>query len=232
MSQENWRRVTSDEFIDFFFEEQGAIYAWSFQYMPVGRGPALDHMVPPDERIEMLRRTQQLVRERKVFYSDFWNSGVASSGCISAGRRGGYFAIDWNGDITPCVFIQYAVDNIYDLYRRGGTITDALQAPLFREIRAWQKEYGYAQEAESVGNWLCPCIVRDHFEVLRDAVRRTGARPLNREAAEALEDPDYVRGMIDYDRELEEKTEPIWTHEYAEQAQEEEARSTSDAAAN
>ncbi len=40
-----------------------------------------------------------------------------SGGCISAGRPGGYFHLDWDGNISPCVFAPYAVDNIYE-YRR------------------------------------------------------------------------------------------------------------------
>ncbi len=58
----NWDVITSDEFADFYFGEQGAIYGWLFQYMPIGRGQAIDLMVTPSQRVEMLRRTQRLVR--------------------------------------------------------------------------------------------------------------------------------------------------------------------------
>jgi len=216
-TKENWRVISSDRFVDFYFEEQGAIYGWLFQFMPIGRGPVLDLMVPPVERVQMLEKLRKVVRERKIFLADFWNSGPTSSGCISAGRPGGYFYIDWNGDVMPCVFVPYAVANIREVYARGGNLNDVLQAPLMVRIREWQNEYGYAQPAEQVHNWLCPCVVRDHFDVLHKAVLETGARPTTEGAAAAIHDPEFYRGMINYDRALEELTAPIWSRDYAEQ---------------
>ncbi len=98
-TRNNWETITSDRFIDFYFEQEGSAYGWLFQYMPIGRGQSLDLVVPPRQRIEMLRRVQRIVREREIFLADFWNNGVLSNGCISAGRPGGYLYIDWNGDI-------------------------------------------------------------------------------------------------------------------------------------
>jgi len=226
-TRRNWEVITSDRFIDFWTEEQGAVYIWSFQYMPIGRQPSLDLMVPPEARVEMLRRTQRLVHERKVFFADFWNSGVSSSGCISAGRPGGYFYIDWNGDITPCVFVPYAVDNIYRLYERGGTISDILAAPFFQRIRQWQDDYGYRRPAAEVDNWLCPCAIRDHFDMLHRAAVETGARPISPEAAAALADPGFYEGLTGYARAVDAMTRPIWEAEYAEQAAPEAARAAS-----
>ncbi|MBE9506151.1 MAG: radical SAM protein [Chloroflexi bacterium] len=214
-TRNNWDIITSDRFADFYFDEQGAVYGWSFQYMPIGRGQTLDLMVPPEERVEMLRRMQRLVRERKVFLGDFWNSGPTSCGCICAGRSGGgYIYIDWNGDITPCGFVPYSQDNICKIYSEGGNLNSALDSPLFKRIRKWQDEYGFAQPAEAVQNWLCPCVIRDHFDVLRDAVLETGAKPINEEAAIALQDPEYRRGMVQYGRDIKRLTDPIWAAEY------------------
>jgi len=228
-TRKNWQVATSDEFVDFYFDRQGVVYCWVFQYMPVGRGPSLDLMVSPPDRVEMLRRTERFVRERKVFYADFWNSGIASSGCISAGRPGGYFYIDWNGDVMPCVFVPYAVDNINDVYRRGENINVVLKAPFFQKIRDWQNNYGYAQPAEDVHNWLCPCPVRDHFSYVRDSALETNARPINEEAAAALKDPAYYDGMAQYDREVEELTAPLWQEWYAEVPAPREAESLEEA---
>ena len=214
-TRDNWDVITSDRFADFYFDEQGAVFGWLFQYMPIGRGQTVDLMVPPEHRVEMLRRLQRLVRERKVFVADFWNSGTASHGCVSAGRgNGGYLYIDWNGNITPCAFVPYSTDNVYRIYSSGGDLNAALDSPLFVRIRDWQDRYGFTQPAERVDNWLCPCVIRDHFDLLRDAVLETGATPINEEAAIAIQDPEYCLRMSQYGRDIKRLTDPIWAEEY------------------
>ncbi len=213
-TKENWEVITSDEFVDFYFDQEGAVYCWLFQYMPIGREQSLDLMVEPENRVEMLRRTERFVRERGVFVADFWNSGPTSSGCICAGRRGGYFYIDWNGDIMPCGFVPYSTDNIYQIYSEGGNLNTAMDSPLFVRIREWQDDYGFTRPAEGVDNWLCPCVIRDHFSSLKDAVVQSGARPINESAAEAMSDPDYCRGMVEYGKNIKRITDPIWEEEY------------------
>lgn len=88
-TRENAEIVTSDEFNDYYFDKQGATYGWIFQYMPIGREHLLKPVVTPQQRLEMYNRTWRLVRERKIFVADFWNSGTASNGCIAAARPGG-----------------------------------------------------------------------------------------------------------------------------------------------
>ena len=212
----NWDLLTSDDFLDFCVEEQGAVYIWCFQYMPIGRDPDLGLMIAPENRLEMLKRTRRMVFEKKILFADFWNSGIASYGCISAGRPGGQFYIDWNGDVTPCVFVPYAADNIYDVYARGDDLSSLLKTPFFRKIHDWQYEYGFGRPAEEVGNWLCPCPIRDHFDDLRTAAVSTGARPINEAAAEALEDPGYHRVMTEYAEEYRKLSDPVWQDEFEE----------------
>lgn len=209
--------MSSDPFIDFYFDEQGAMYGWMFQYMLIGRGPALDMVVPPGERVEMLARLDHIVRDRKIFCIDFWNSGVSTSGCICAGRPSGYFYIDWNGNITPCVFIPYAVDNIKSVFARGENLNDILKTPLFKKIREWQDQYGFKRPAAQVHNWLCPCVMRDHFAFLKQNLMETKAQPINPEAAAALADVNYDQGMAKYDKDIERLTDPIWKTKYADQ---------------
>lgn len=212
----NWQVIVSDRFVDFYFDEQGAVYAWLFQYMPIGRGQTLDLMVSPADRIEMFRRMEHFVRDRNAFMADFWNSGPSTSGCISGGRAGGYFYIDWNGNVTPCVFIPYAVANIREVFARGETINSLLQTPLMKKIRAWQDEHGYARCPEEVQNWLCPCVAREHFDFLKRALLETSAQPINREAEEALHDEDYERRMIEYGKIMHEATASFWEERFAE----------------
>ena len=197
-TRENAEIVTSEEFNDFYFEEQGATYGWIFQYMPIGRKHSLEMMVTPQQRMEMYNRMWCTVRKRKIFIADFWNSGTVSSGCISAGRPGGFFYITWDGDITPCAFVPYSIGNIYDVFQTGGNLNTILESAFFQRIRRWQDDYGYAQATENVDNWLCPCVIRDHFDVFFKAVQDTQAMPIDEEAVDALADPEYHSGMVAY----------------------------------
>jgi len=213
-TRENAEIVTSEEFNDFYFEKQGATYGWIFQYMPIGRKHSLEMMVTPQQRLEMYNRTWRTVRERKIFIADFWNSGTASSGCIAAGRPGGYFYINWDGTVTPCAFIPYSTQNIFDVFGNGGNLDTILHSPFFRKIRQWQDDYGYAQSAENTGNWLCPCVIRDHFEVLLKTVQDTKARPIDEEAVDALADPGYHSGMVAYGSNYHHLSNKVWAEHY------------------
>ena len=206
--------VLSDEFMDFYFEQQGAIYGWIFQYMPIGRKYTLDLMVTPKQRKWMFEQEQHLVRDKKLFIADFWNSGAVSNGCISGGRPGGYFYIDWNGNCMPCAFYPYTVDNIYEIYKNGGNLNTALMSPFFQSIRRWQREYSYMKPAHEVGNQICPCAIKDHYRDARKTIEETDAKPADEAAAEALKDKEYAKGLAAYGDEVVRITQPIWEKDY------------------
>jgi len=213
-TRDNAELVVSDEFIDYYFEEQGAIYGWIFQYMPIGRCFTLDLMITPEQRVWMFQREQYLVREKKIFIADFWNSGPAANGCIAAGRAGGYFYIDWNGNVTPCVFFPYSTHNIIEVYKSGGNLMTVLNSPFFQAIRKWQRDYSYMKPAHEVGNQIIPCSIRDHYRFARGVIRRFNARPIDKDAEEALKDKNYFTGLVAYDQRIEELTRDIWEREY------------------
>ncbi len=104
-TRENADVLLSEDVVRHFFDDKGAVLAWIFHYMPIGRSSRIDQMVIPEQRRRMLERQLDLMKNRGLFFIDFWNGGALSAGCISAGREGGYFHIDWNGDVAPCVFI-------------------------------------------------------------------------------------------------------------------------------
>jgi MoaA/NifB/PqqE/SkfB family radical SAM enzyme len=214
-TRENAEEILSDAFIDFFFEERQAVYGWLFQYMPIGKAYTLDLLVTPQQRLRMWRRTWHLIRKRKIMLADFWNCGTTSEGCIAACAPVGYFYIDWNGKIMPCVFVPYSAGNIHDIYRRGGTLDDVYELPYFQAIRRWQWSYGLGKERpEEHGNWLLPCSIRDHHAVGRELIDTYHPEPEDASAAAALQDEKYYEGMVRYDRELQELFDPIWTEEY------------------
>ncbi len=210
----NAELVLSDEFMDFYFEQQGAVYGWIFQYMPIGRSYTLDLMVTPEQRKWMFEREQHLIREKALFIADFWNSGAVANGCISGGRPGGYFYIDWNGNCLPCAFYPYAVDNIKKAYQEGGDLNTVLMNPFFQAVRKWQRDYGYMKPAHEVGNQIAPCISKDHHREARKIVNTTGAKPADQEAEKALKDPSYYKGLVACGDEVARLTNPIWEKEY------------------
>ena len=210
--------LMSEEFINFLFEKQGAIYAWFFQYMPIGRHFTLDQLVTPEQRLAMYKAQWSYMRDRKLFFVDFWNGGPISQGCFSGGRRGGYFYINWNGDVAPCVFFPYSTDNVYRIYERGGTISDVLTSGLFHDLREWQKEYGYSEvgksDAKDIGNWLTPCPYRDHHRIAQEMILRNNAKPIDLPAEEALLDSKYHEMLTEYGERVGELTRGQWERDY------------------
>jgi len=214
-TRENCEEILSDEFLDFFFEEQGAFYGWIFQYMPIGRGFTLDLLPTPEQRAWMWERAWQVIREKEYFLPDFWNLGTVSNGCISAGREGGYLYIDWNGKVMPCVFVPYSPVNVNDVYAQGGTLNDILEEPFFKAIREWQDAYGYAAtRPEECKNWTMPCIIRDHHADFRRILEAIEPEPEDEAALQAIIDPAYRDGLIKYDEAVARLMDPIWKREY------------------
>jgi len=147
---------------------------------------------------------------------DFWNSGTCVEGCISAGSQGGFLYIDWNGNITPCAFNPYSAVNIYDIYKEGKNLNDVLQAPYFKAIREWQNHYGVQRTKDEIGNWITPCLCKDHYNDLRPLIDKYKPVPIDEPAREALNDNDYKKGMIKHGKDLAKVINPIWEKEYIE----------------
>lgn len=212
----NSESIQSDEFIRFFFDEQGALYQWIFQYMPIGRSYKIDLMITPEQRIRMYKRTWELVRERNLFVADFWNSGTVANGCIAAGgaRGGGYMYIDWNGTVAPCAFYPFSVNNIRDIYAQNGDLNTAIFSPLLMKIRNWQREYFINRPNSEKGNLLVPCPIRDHHRQARAIVDEVNAMPIDDDGARALEDSAYGQGMTEYGQKVDCLSSSIWKEQY------------------
>jgi MoaA/NifB/PqqE/SkfB family radical SAM enzyme len=207
-TKENAEEIVSDEFIDFYFNKLGAAYAWIFHYMPIGRDIAPELIPTPEQRVMLWKKSWEIVKEKKIMFADFWNHGPVSDGCISAGRPGGYFYIDWQANVYPCVFFPYAGANIKDIYEKGGNLNDLINLPLFKRIREWQFKYW------KEGDLLRPCPIRDHYLMAKEFVIETNAKPADEVAEEILKNPEYEKKMSEYDKELEKKTFLIWEKVY------------------
>jgi hypothetical protein len=175
-------------------------------------------MVTPEQRKWMFEREQYFLREKQIFYPDFWNSGVLAEGCLAAGRPGGYLYVDWNGNVTPCVFFPYSVHNINDVYAGGGSLNDVLESKLFYDIREFQNERGYCKCGMAVGNMIAPCTIRDHYSIAYDSIVTSGAVPIDKNARDAIEDERYRDGLIKYGQKFQSLTDPYWRKTYLPQA--------------
>ncbi len=130
---------------------QGAKIGWIFHYIPVGRNPNVDLMVPPKQRRDLGQFVYKLRNSRPLFVVDFWNDGPAVGGCMAGGRH--YLHITNTGEVEPCVFCHFAVDNI-----KNKSLHDVIRSPFFMDIK---KGIPYD------GNVLRPCMMVDRPVVFR-----------------------------------------------------------------
>ncbi len=203
--------LLTDEFYDYYFEKLGVSYMWQFQFMPIGRGKeTFDLVVSPEKRVELYKVWEKVLSEKKYPVADFWNSGIISNGCVAYGRNNGYIYIDWNGNIMPCVFVPYYVDNVYDLFKQGKNLGDAVQSRFMKNGRKWQLDYEKIRK-----NHLMPCSIRDHYKNFRENIITDNSKPENKQADEALKDANYFQTMVNYDEELTELTKNINELEYS-----------------
>ena len=217
-TRHNYRELLSDAVLDLFFGQMGALYGFLFHYMPIGRAATLELMPTARERLWMLERMWEIVGGRHYFLADFWNSGILADGCISAGGRGGYLYIDWNGAVCPCVFVPYSPVNIYTAYAQGKDLNDVWADPFFASIRKWQQAYNPgmgAPEPHPRGNLLRPCPIRDHYADFQRLLALHEPDPVDANAQAALTDPAYQAGLEAFGRELAELADPIWEERYA-----------------
>ncbi len=168
ITTENAEEVYSDEFIDLMIEK-GALYGWSFHYIPIGSNPDFSLMITPEQRANLIKRVREVRSKRPIQIADFWNDGELTGGCIAGGRR--YFHINASGDVEPCAFVHFTIDNI-----KGKPLKEILANPLFK---------AYQQRQPFSDNLLRPCPIIDRPEMLREMISETDAQP-SYEGADAL----------------------------------------------
>jgi len=195
VTRENAEVVTSDEFIDDLIERHVS-FGWYFVYIPIGKDPKVDLMPTPEQRNHLREKVWEWRSTKPIFIGDFWNDGPWVGGCIAGGRK--YFHINALGDIEPCVFIHFATDNIFDLWKRGKGLRDAIVSPFFMDIRKHQL---------SNDNWLTPCTIIDRPEFLREVVKKHGAHPTHK-GAETIIEGEIASYLDRYAQELNRITRP------------------------
>ncbi len=192
-ARNNTEIIASDEFIDTMIDK-GCSFGWFFTYVPVGSDPNLDLMATPDQRALMYDTVRQWRFTKPIFMVDFWNDGEFALGCIAGGRR--YLHINANGDVEPCAFIHYAVDNINEK-----PLKECLASPL---MKAYQKRQPFND------NMLRPCPLIDNPEKLVEIVEESGAH--STQLGEHLVDHRELAEMIQegYTKHWAPKADEIW----------------------
>jgi MoaA/NifB/PqqE/SkfB family radical SAM enzyme len=190
----NIDEVTSDAFVEHWLEA-GAIFAWYFMFMPVGKDPVLELVPSPEQRVRCGRRVAELRQRHPVFLADFWNDGPAAAGCL-AGRS--YLHVLNSGQIEPCVFAHFGVDNI-----REKTLLEAVNSPFFRAIR---REFPYNER----GNLRRPCMIVDNPQVLRKVVAEHLVPAGHPHSEDVIRDPAVIEWVDRYAARISELTDPAW----------------------
>lgn len=126
-------------------------------------------------------------------FGRFWNDGPYVDGCMAGGQR--YLHIISSGEVEPCVFVHFAVDNI-----KEKSLLEVLQSDFFKAIREAQP---YDDD-----NLLCPCVIIDHPHVLRELVKKYGAKPTHPGAEALLK--DLAPGLDRYSEEIRSIFGPEW----------------------
>ncbi len=195
----NSEMLASDEFIDFYIEK-GCSFGWLFQYIPIGKRPDPELMATPEQR-QMLREfVHNNIRKTKpIFVGDFWNDGPYVKGCMAGARM--YFHINCRGDVEPCVFMHFSVDNIKDK-----SLEDAITSDFFRGIR---------EDLKKVENWLAPCCIIDNPKILRENVKKFGAKATHEGGESIYEDEGICRHIDAYSGRMHELTGELFKEKYS-----------------
>ncbi len=172
VTRSNWRLLISDEFVDSLIAK-GAMIAWHFMYMPLGRDPDTHMMLTPQDREEFRLGINRLRSEKPFFPVDFWGDAPWVGGCI-AGRH--YMHINAEGWVEPCIFTHFATDNIHEV-----SLLEAFNSPYFQEIRSRQP-FNH--------NLLMPCMWIDNPQCSREIMSVSGAHPTHDGADVMLTDLD------------------------------------------
>jgi len=195
VSKQNADIVTSDEFVDDLISRKVS-FGWYFIYIPIGKEPAIEFMPTPEQRAKLRQKIWEWRSNKPIFIGDFWNDGPWVGGCIAGGRK--YFHINALGDIEPCVFIHFAVDNIINLWKKGKGLREAINSPFFLSIR--KRQLGN-------DNWLAPCTIIDKPNYLREVVKNYNAYPTH-PGAETIINGKIAQYLDEYSQKVDEVTRP------------------------
>ncbi len=194
-TSKNYLVVTSDEFVDLMVKK-GAALGWYFNYMPVGSDLTLDLMPSPHQRNYARKKISEIRRRKPILLVDFFGDGPFVNGCLAGGKL--YLHINSAGDVEPCIFCHFAVDNVKDK-----SLIEAVNSAFFQGIRKLQP---------FCHNDLHPCMLIDHPQIIRHLVKKYRAQPTHHGAeilVTHLNEP-----LKKYSQKVENIYKKVWDEEY------------------
>ena len=133
VSRQNFEDIYSDEFIGTMIDH-GAAFAWCAIAIPQGKACKDLQIVPTAEQKARIPEKVRHVKENnEIVFIDFYADARLTEGC-GAGRVS--IHVINVGDVEPCVFFPFAVDNI-----REKPFLDILKSNFFQDIRKVHKSY-------------------------------------------------------------------------------------------
>ena len=196
--------IVSDEFFDFFIEK-GCFLGWYFNYIPTGKDPDLNLMPTPEQRDYRRRRVLEIRKTKNIIPIDFWNDGPLVHGCMAGGKN--YLHVNVNGDVEPCVFIHFAVDNV-----KNKSLVEIINSDFFKLFRE--------KQMQSV-NHLRPCCIIDNPHFLREAVAGAGAY-ITHDGAETMV-TTLAKSLDEYGANYKKIADKAWVEEYLPREEQEKA---------
>ncbi|MBD3352217.1 MAG: radical SAM protein [Candidatus Lokiarchaeota archaeon] len=176
----NAELIMSDPFVDFLIAKGGYI-GWYFLAMPVGANPDMSLMPTPEQRLAMVERAEHLRATRPFFFIDFWNDAPYVGGCI-AGKH--YCHITSQGDVEPCIFTHFAMDNI-----KEKSLLECFNSKYFQKLRSLQP---YCE------NHFLPCMWIDHPHISRSVHKDLPVHPTHKGADEVIQNPELMAEIDEY----------------------------------
>ncbi|MGB9787539.1 MAG: radical SAM protein [Dictyoglomus turgidum] len=195
LTRNNFEAVTKPEFYQ-WLANKGAFFGWTFLYMPVGKDDDPSLMPTPEQRAEYGKFIRKIRGHLPIYPMDFWNDAPYVGGCIAGGRR--YLHINHKGEVEPCIFAHFAVDNI-----KEKSLVEVLNSEFFKEIRKRQPFHK---------NLLLPCMIIDSPWILREIVQKTGAHPTHPGADDII--TKFAPIIDEYAKGVRKALNPIWVEEF------------------
>lgn len=196
--KDNANKVGKKDFLQYYIDK-GCKFGWYFQYIPIGLKPNVKLMTTPEQRKDFRAEVMENRRKKPIAVADFWNDGPLVDGCL-AGRM--YFHVICTGDVEPCVFCHFAVDNV-----KEKPLKDVLKSPFFKAIRA---KNPYRENK----NLLTPCMIIDNPEIMREVCKKCGAHSTHPGSDSIIKSPKITKHLDKYSKEYHKLMDPVWEKEY------------------
>lgn len=196
-TRHNTDTITQERFIDMMIDK-GCSFCWYFQYIPIGREPNINLMPTPEQRNKLRQSIKEFRKIKAIFIGDFWNDGPYVNGCMAGGKR--YIHINAEGNVEPCVFTHFSVDNI-----KNKPLKDCINSPFFNAIR---KQQPFSS------NYLTPCMVIDHPKQLRKFCKEFNAKPTHPGAESIIQDKEVTKHLDKYSKEYKKIAREPWEKEW------------------